>query len=71
MSQQESLADRAVRILAKLATLNDDVTNDHADRHALRNIKRIASSHLDAALREVEDLIYLADTVRELREPST
>ena len=62
-----SLADRVVRILAKLATLNDDVTNDDKDRHVLRNIKRIAGQHLDAALNEVEELMYVADSVRELR----
>ncbi|RZJ07662.1 MAG: hypothetical protein EOP39_15775 [Rubrivivax sp.] len=70
MSQQESLADHAVRVLAKLATMNDDVTNDDADRHALRNIKRIATQHLDAALREAEELMYLAEGVRELRSPA-
>lgn len=67
MSQGESLADRAVRVLAKLKDMNDDVTNDDEDRHVLREIKRIADEQLSSALRDTERLIYLADNVRELR----
>jgi hypothetical protein len=70
MSQQETLADQAVRVLAKLSALNDDVTNEDADRHVLRNVKRIAGQHLANALRETEELLYLADNVRELRPAS-
>lgn len=54
MIQQESLTERAVRILAKLATMSDDVTNEDADRHCLRNLKRIAAQNLNAALHETE-----------------
>lgn len=70
MSQQESLADQAVRVLAKLKTMNEDVTNDDADRHVLREIKRIAEERLASALRETERLVYVADNVRELRKAS-
>lgn len=68
MTQQESLADQAVRVLAKLKAMNEDVTNDDADRHVLREIKRIAEERLACALRETERLIYVADNVRELRK---
>lgn len=63
---QQSLADRAVFVLAELAKITDDVTNDHADRHAIRRIKHMAVARLDAALIEVEALLSLKVDVREI-----
>ena len=65
MSQQ-TLTERAIFVLANLATFTDDVTNEHPERHALRLIKNMVSAHLELALREAQDLMEMKTELRSI-----
>ena len=65
MSQQ-TLAERAVLVLANLATFTDDVTNEHHERYALRRIKNMVSARLELALVEAQDLMAMKAELRDM-----
>jgi hypothetical protein len=65
MSHSESLADQAVTTLAAVAAMDNKVTNDHPERHAIRNLKRTAQDILSSALRQARDLAYQAEQLHE------
>jgi hypothetical protein len=65
MSEQQSLAERAVFVLAELANFGENITNEMPERHALRQIKHLARIRFDAALTDVEGLFMLAQSIRD------
>ena len=66
MNRPESLTEQAVRVLADLATMTDDVTNEHPERHMVRNLKRQAEAMLGQTLNTIESLITLKEEVRDI-----
>ena len=66
MSNNESIPQRAINVLAQYATFLDDVDNDDPARHALRNLKSQIFGHLDSALSTAEGLLAMKDQLREL-----
>lgn len=61
----ESLADRAVATLAHVARMTEGVTNDHPERHALRELKQVAEAILDEAFQHARRLAFASEGLRE------
>lgn len=69
MSNQPSLAEFAVETLATVLKMDDDVTNDHPERHQIRAMKRIANQAIEQGLRTAWDLAAQArDLQRTMRQ---
>jgi hypothetical protein len=75
VSAPQSLADQAVETLAMVRALGDDLNMSHPQRHAVRNLKRIAEAHISNALRTAADIAYqardLASLVADVRAEAT
>ena len=69
---QPSLSDSAVDALAAVRAMDAAITNAHPQRHAVRNLKRMAEATLTEAFRRAHDLAWqardLESLVREVRE---
>ena len=57
----ESLADRAVAALAEVKAMGQGLDSDHPMRHAVRELKSVATQVLDDALNEAIRLAYLSE----------
>lgn len=64
MTDHKSLADNAVDALAAVARMEFGVTNEHDERHLIRNLKRHAEQALDNAFRLARELAWLAEDTR-------
>ena len=62
---EKSLADRAVDALAHVGRMTDRVTNDHPERHAIREMKQVAESILEEAFRQARRLAFAAEELQE------
>lgn len=62
---EKSLADRAVDALAHVGRMTDSVTNDHPERHAIREMKQMAESILEEAFRQARRLAFTAESLQE------
>ena len=60
----ESLADQAVAALAAITQMDADVTNEHEERHHVRNLKRQAQTIVENALRQARELAWLAEDIK-------
>lgn len=70
MTQHESLADVGVAALAAVSAMTDGVTNDHPERHAIRQLKHLAQADLEQAFRRARQLAYMVDDLRKLARPA-
>jgi hypothetical protein len=70
MTQHESLADAAVAALAAVSAMTEGVTNDHPERHVIRQLKHHAENDLAAAFRRARAVAYLVDDLRKLAQPA-
>lgn len=69
MNQRQSLADQAVTALAAIAAMDEDLSNEHAERHIIRGMKRAAEAALENGLRVAQDLAWVArDVKKEFQE---
>lgn len=60
MSDNLSLADRAVHALALVQAMDAEINNDHPERHVIRAMKRAAEAAIGSALRQAVELAYMA-----------
>ena len=65
MANNESLADQAVDTIAAIRKMTEGVDNEHPERHAIREMKRVAESIIGGALTQAR---ALADTAERLQE---
>lgn len=65
MTQHQSIADQAVETIAHVRQMADDLELEHVERHAVREMKRIAESILIEAFRQARSLAFAADALRE------
>lgn len=65
MSQQRSLADRAVRVLADVQALENLVTLDHAHRHDIWRMKHLAERILSDAFIQAYEVTATAIRLHE------
>lgn len=56
----QSLADKAVEVLAMVRTMDADITNDRPERHQVRNLKRLAEAAIDEGLRRAAEFVWMA-----------
>jgi hypothetical protein len=68
MSEPRSLADSAVAALAAVRAMDQEVTNEHDERHQIRTLKRLAEQTLADAFRRASELAYLAEDVRKTNQ---
>lgn len=61
----ESIADRFIRVMAKIAEIEADVGNDNPHRYPIRKMRMTADSILNNALSEAESV---ADTAKVLKD---
>lgn len=64
----ESTADEFIRVMAELRALGDWCTNDHDERHAIRELRHAASNAIHDGLRRAQEAISVAHEVRRLAE---
>ncbi|KOC21160.1 hypothetical protein GL58_10730 [Comamonas testosteroni] len=64
MSQNQSLADQAVDTIAAIRNLDTGSNMDHPERHAVREMKRVASEIVTNALRQAQALVYSAESLQ-------
>jgi hypothetical protein len=64
MAEPKSLADAAVDALAAVSRMDFGLDNEHAERHHVRSLKRIAEQHLELAFRAARELAWLAEDAR-------
>jgi len=64
MSDRKSLADDAVDALAAVGRMDFNVTNEHDERHLVRNLKRMAEQALEQGFRHARELAWLAEDTR-------
>lgn len=64
MSDHKSLADAAVDALAAVSRMDAEVTNEDAERHQVRALKRLAEQTLTEAFRLARELAWIAEDVR-------
>lgn len=60
MAENMSLADQAVETLAMVRAMDADMTNDRADRHMVRTMKRMAEAAIAEGLRRAAEFAWLA-----------
>lgn len=65
MSQNQSLADQAVDTIAAIRNLDTWTNMDHPERHAVREMKRVASEIVTNALRQAQALVYSAESLQQ------
>lgn len=69
MSQQQSIADRAVSTLAAVSRMGEDLTSEAVERHIVRNMKRIAEQAIEDGFRVAMELSYQAEQLsKDLRK---
>lgn len=66
MAENMSLADQAVQALAMVKAMDDDLDMEHLERHAVRNMQRVAEQTMAAAFRTAIDLAWQAKDLRKL-----
>ena len=66
MAENMSLADQAVRALAMVKAMDENLNMEHPERHAIRNMQRIAKQVIEAGLRSATDLAWQAQDLREM-----
>ena len=66
MAENMSLADQAVQALAMVKAMDDGLDMEHPERHAIRNMKRIAMQAMEAGMRSAIDLAWQAQDLRKL-----
>ena len=65
MSQNQSLADQAVDTIAAIRNLDTGTNMDHPERHAVREMKRVASEIVTNALRQAQALVHSAQSLQQ------
>lgn len=65
MSQNQSLADQAVDTIAAIRSLDTSTNMDHPERHAVRDMKRMATEIVTNALRQAHALVYSAQSLQD------
>lgn len=66
MAENMSLADQAVQALAMVKAMDENLNMEHPERHAIRNMQRIAKQVIEAGLRSAIDLAWQAQDIREM-----
>jgi len=66
MAENMSLADQAVQALAMVKAMDENLNMEHPERHAIRNMQRIAKQVIEAGLRSATDLAWQAQYLREM-----
>lgn len=66
MAENMSLADQAVQALAMVKAMDDGIDIEHPERHAIRNMQRVARQVIEAGLRSAIDLAWQAQDLRKL-----
>ncbi len=66
MAENMSLADQAVQALAMVKAMDENLNMEHPERHAIRNMQRIAKQVIEAGLRSATDLAWQAQDLREM-----
>ena len=66
MAESMSLADQAVQALAMVKAMDEGIELKHPERHAVRNLKRIAEQSIGDGLRRAIDLAWQAKDLRDL-----
>ena len=66
MAENMSLADQAVQALAMVKAMDEGVELEHPERHAVRNMKRVAEQTIATAMRTAIDLAWQAKDLREM-----
>lgn len=66
MAENMSLADQAVQAIAMVKAMDADVTNENPQRHAVRNLKRLAEGCLADGMRRAIDLAWQAKDLTSL-----
>lgn len=66
MAENMSLADQAVQALAMVKAMDDGITMEHPERHAVRSMQRVAEQAIAAGLRTAIDLAWQAKDLRKL-----
>ena len=69
MVDQPSLADAFVETLAAVRAMDNGIDLTHRERHVIRDLKRNAETLIADALRRARDMVYVADSIRELHIP--
>ncbi len=65
MSQNQSLADQAVDTISAIRNLDTGANMAHPERHAVREMKRVASEIVSNALRQAEALVNSAQSLQQ------
>lgn len=72
MSQQQSIADRAIFTLSAVSRMGDDLTSEAIERHIVRNMKRIAEQAIEDGFRVAMELSYQAEQLsKDLKKEPT
>lgn len=65
MTENISLADRAIEAVSTVKAMSQDLSNDNAERHIVRELKQIAETVL---LDAFDTVMRISWQVRDLRE---
>lgn len=69
MSQQPSIADRAVFALSAVSRMGENLTSEAIERHIVRNMKRLAEKAIEDGLHLALELSYQAEQLsKDLRD---
>lgn len=66
MAENMSLADQAVQALAMVKAMDEGLDMEHPERHAVRNLQRLAEQEMAAGFRMAIDLAWQAKDLRKL-----
>ncbi len=66
MAETMSLADQAVQALAMVRAMDEGLDMEHPERHAVRNLKRLAEQTIAAAMRTAIDMAWQAKDLRDM-----
>lgn len=60
----KSIADEFVEVAGLIAHLTDDITNEHAYRHSVRNTQQAAWNALSNGIREAREICGIAYCIK-------
>ena len=66
MAENMSLADQVIQALAEVRGMDAGMEMEHPERHAVRNLKRVAEQLIAGAMRTAIDLAWQAKDIREM-----
>ena len=66
MAENMSLADQAVQALAMVKAMDAGLDMEHPERHAVRNLQRLAEQQIAAGFRIAIDLAWQSKDLRKL-----